>query len=172
MVSLLVAPIFVFLFLKKFGTNQFDLPVYYPDGNPISDCRSSAGAHTLSDAVIAENQLQLPALFYVSFEEQNEYISDFENVLAKYPRIKSYKIQLTDSGHLENGSLTLRFKSDEFLAFINCELVFGEDKWLANSIPFKYALVDTEGSIRGYFATNKLDDIERLDTELDILINY
>ena len=120
------------------------MPVYYPDGNPISECGSSASVHTLSRAIITENKIQLPALFYVQGEEQNEYISDLDNVLAKYPQIKSYKIREAETTFMDNVSLTIRINSDEFLGFINCELVLGEDKWLASSIPFKYVLVDDE----------------------------
>ena len=48
----------------------------------------------------------------------------------------------------------------------------GEDRFLDKAIAHKFVLVDTEGQIRGYFMGNDLDEIERLDIELDILLNY
>ena len=61
---------------------------------------------------------------------------------------------------------------NSYLNFINCELALGEDNWIDNGIAFKYVLVDTEGIIRGYIEATTLEEIERLDTEVDILLNY
>jgi protein SCO1 len=172
MILVLLSPVLVLLFLKQFGSNKFDLPVYYQEGNPLTGCNDSAGPHKLTSAYISNNIIELPALFVVPGKDKNEYISDLDNVLIKYPNVKTYKVLEGENMPEEEGIFTLRYNSASFLKFVNCQLVLGEDQWLAKAIPYKYVLVDEDALIRGYFICNQLDEIERLDIELDILLNY
>jgi hypothetical protein len=55
---------------------------------------------------------------------------------------------------------------------MNCELVLGESEWLDEPIENKSVLIDKEKRIRGYYILTDIDEIERLDTEIDILINF
>ena len=173
MISVLLAPIFVFLFLKEYGDNKFELPVYYPDGNPITECDRRDGQHKLTKEIVITNNLKLPALFYLPTEEQSEYYSDLYNVLSKYPDVKIRALLKTEGSVVaQDGIQSVRLGSVEYDKFINCELVLGEDHWLKEPINDKYVLIDSQRRIRGYYEVDNLDDIERLDVELDILLNY
>ncbi len=48
---ILVVPVLIFIFLKVFGVNQFDLPVYYEDGvdTAFTDCEFQKGLHRIPD---------------------------------------------------------------------------------------------------------------------------
>ncbi|MDX5338544.1 MAG: SCO family protein [Cyclobacteriaceae bacterium] len=43
LVCILLIPVLIFMFLKGFGTNEYDLPIYYQNGvdNPFQECPSS-----------------------------------------------------------------------------------------------------------------------------------
>ena len=172
MISVLMAPIFVFLFLKKYGDNQFELPVLYPEGNPIAECGRGVLQHKLTPEILFENNVDLPALIHVPSTQQNKFYSDLNSVLAKHNQVNLYKLILKDTTHLLWNKSSITFTADKYINFLNCELILGEDHKLKEPIVNKYVLVDDERRIRGYYNCSELDDIERLDVELDILLNY
>jgi protein SCO1 len=172
MISVLLAPIFVFLFLKKFGANEFELPIYYLEGNPITECSGGTQQHKISLEAINNYSIKLPVLFYVASSSQNEYYSDLNNVLEKYPKVNIRELSAADDKVSEGDKTSINLTPENFLHFINCELVLGENKPLTTAVVNKYVLIDTERRIRGYYLVDNLDEIERLDVELDILLNY
>ena len=172
MISVLLAPIFVFLFLKEYGSNKFDLPIYFPEGSPFAECDRIDGQSRHAADIMFTNNINLPALFYLPSAEQNEYYSDLNNVLSKYPSLEVWGVIIEGSLILSEGIRTFSLGLEEYNDFINCELVLGEEEWLQEPITNKYVLIDGQRSIRGYYECDNLDDIERLDVELDILFNY
>ena len=174
MISVLLAPIFVFIFLKEYGSNKFELPVYYPEGNPITECDRGGEQHELTAEILFTNDiLRFPLLIYAPAKDQNKYYSDLNNVLSKYPNVKIRALLNTEGNVVvQDGIQSFSLGSEEYDKFINCELVLGEDLWLKEPITNKYVLIDSQRRIRGYYEVDNLDDIERLDVELDILLNY
>jgi len=172
MIAVLLAPVLVFLFLKQFGKNQFELPIFYPNGNPVAACNAATQPHTLSADFISSNNIKLPALFYFPGLKKIKYYSDLDNVLEKYKKITVVGVYEVDSMANGDGASGLNLTTKSYMWLINCEVVLGEDQWLGKAIYNKYVLVDNLRQIRGYFDCNKLSEIERLDAELDILMNY
>ena len=164
-ILVLLAPILVFLFLKQFGENEFSLPVYYEEGNPLKECNQSVNTHEVDLVTL---QIEPPALISFYSATTNEFSSDMENVLSKYPMVHHRQFSRANLT-MENN---IQLDSATYSQYLNCELIMGEDQFLSEEIPYKFVLVDREGKIRGYFLMNDLDDIERLDIELDILLNY
>lgn len=171
-ISVLLSPVLVFLFLKKYGDNKFELPVYYPEGNPIAECSRATQQHKLSLETLSKYDIELPVLIYVPAAQQNEYYSDLNNVLAKYPGVNLWALIIEGRSALQDERQVFSIDSLSYRQFINCELILGEDHYLNQPISNKYVLVDSEKYIRGYYDCSDLDDIERLDVELDILLNY
>lgn len=171
-IAVLMAPIFVFLFLKQFGANEFELPILYSEGNPIADCSTDSGEYKINLEVLEKYNIKLPGLFYVPATERDKYYSDLNNVLAKYQNVTIYELIAADSLDSNAGSASLHFSTSEYLDFINCTLILGEDQRLNKAILNKFVLVDDVRQIRGYYNCSDLEDIERLDVELDILLNY
>ena len=173
LIVVLSAPIIVFLFLKKFGSNQFELPIYYSEGNPIARCNDSSQVqHKVDVAFIDKGSIQLPAIFVAAGQEENEHYSDLKNVLGKYPEINVWEIVKADVTEVNAKLNLVDLDKATYLNFINCELAVGEDNWVNEFTAFNYVLVDIDGRIRGYINTSTLKEIERLDTEVDILLNY
>ena len=172
MIAVLMAPIFVFLFLKQFGANEFELPILYSEGNPIAECGKGSQQHKLTPEILFENNVDLPALFHVLSTQQNKFYSDLNSVLAKYNQVNHYELILKDTVHLLWNKSSITFTADNYINFINCELILGEDHKLKKPIVNKYVLVDDERRIRGYYNCSDLEEIERLDVELDILLNF
>lgn len=48
---LLAVPVFIFVFLKSFGKNNYELPVFYEEGvvSSLSNCNFNSGLHTIPD---------------------------------------------------------------------------------------------------------------------------
>jgi protein SCO1 len=52
LLCILMIPVLIILFLKTFGTNQYDIPIYYQDGveNPFKECNVvESGQHYIPD---------------------------------------------------------------------------------------------------------------------------
>lgn len=171
LIAVLLSPVLIFLFLKKFGDNRFDLPVYYADGVPLSRCNATDVPYKFTSTYLKNNMIKLPALFFVPGNDANDYYADVQNVLDKYPAINVYAIVSGEPAKEYKNIFPLSFTQEAFLNFINCHLILGEDHWLSNPIPYKYVLIDKDAIIRGYFNCTEFKEIERLDTELDILLN-
>lgn len=150
----LLVPVLVFLFLKQFGSNEFNLPIYYNEGHPLPECSRSDSSHKVSAEFIFTNDLHLPLLAGFEDVNANEFLFDLTNVLDKYPEVKIFSADASD------------------LQTMNCQLVLGEDQLIEQPIANKFVLIDDQRRIRGYFQLDELDDIDRLDMELDILLNY
>ena len=90
----------------------------------------------------------------------------------KYPSVNIRELIFAGGVVHQEGRQSLSFDSLSYLHFINCELILGEDHLLKQPIVNKFVLIDSERNIRGYYDCSDLDDIERLDVELDILLNY
>jgi len=167
----LLLPVLVYSFLKEYGSNQFELPVYYQKGNPISRCNKDTAQHRVSKEFVFTLNAHLPLLIYVVDTSQIEYYADLTNVLEKYPTI--HKKALYNYGEPDTSFVPAKnINTSDFHYSINCELVLGENQWLEQAITNKYVLIDRKSRIRGYYDCTQLGEIERLDIELDILLNY
>ena len=156
----LLAPVIVFLFLKQYGSNQFELPVYYESGNPLKECPPGDGVHKISAELLNGQVNNFPVLLSVNNGTTNKLVFDLQNVLIKYPKVKVMPVDLDTEDPA--GVLQL----------LNCELVLGEDRYISEVPANRFVLVDNQARIRGYFNVDELDEIGRLDMELDILLNY
>lgn len=82
LVIVLVVPALIFIFLKLFGENQYDLPVYYENGvdTSFTDCEFKKGLHLIPDFSFPDysgkeiNKDYLAGAFLVVYFTQN--ISD------------------------------------------------------------------------------------------------
>ena len=126
-------------------------------------------SHRLSQEFISGNNISLPALIEGITEDDNQFDSDLINVLEKYPEVNRYILTTRLS---PTSTATISLDTATYLQAINCELVFGEDRFIDDAIANKFVLIDKAGFIRGYFNVDDLEEIERLDIELDILLNY
>lgn len=153
---ILVMPVVTYLFLRGFGENKFTLPYFYFDVMTRNECAQKDSVYSVPQQFIEINKLALPMVIGFRTAEISKYEQDLDEVLANYRGINFYE-------------LPSELAQEDVL---NCILYLGEGKHIAEPIPFKFVMVDEKRHIRGYYALNDLAEIERLDMELDILLNY
>lgn len=147
----LALPGLIFIFLKIFGKNRFDIPVYYKDG--IADSlRECSGAHKgqyyLPDSVLTVFKCKndVASLFVVDSEINNKEVEKLKQSFKN-------QLQIISLNSLELTRLS-RIKK--------CALFLKE--------PWKAVLVDKQKRIRGYYAFTSLEETDRLNVEVEILL--
>ena len=142
----LLFPVIVFLFLKFFGQNEYELSIYN------SSC---------SDLI--ENLLKDPnnniKLLDVRLRDDNLLIDNYINKLDISNEIKV--ITLSDQPrNLEWMSIKVDNLLIKNLTTCVDNIVFNKSFIL---------LIDTKNNVRGHFYSTDREEIERLDVEIDIL---
>lgn len=188
----LAIPVFIWLFLKFFGNNNFELPVYYSQGiDSIAECSSASKPHIIPDFTLtringeklSSQELKdkillsyfLPAQCEDSCELVLEMLANIQNVLAEEQAFKILVIAGENYSIDELASFQTRFnaKAGE-LDFVKgeeqevnylkkCGFVLPPDQ--------NYTLILTDSSqrIRGYYDGVNSDEIDRLKGEVKIL---
>jgi hypothetical protein len=148
----LALPGLIFIFLKIFGKNHFDIPVYYKEG--ISDLAKECsgtyhGQYTLPDSVFLPlgYKSNVACLFISASEINNKEVSQLR--------------QSFDGSQLQIISLE-SIEPDHVNQIKNCVLFLKE--------PWKAVLVDNQKRIRGYYAFTNLEETDRLKVEIEILL--
>ncbi len=145
----LLFPVLVFLFLKFFGKNEYELLVYESSCNDITDELSLKG-HQNSDKI---------KIIDIRLDNDNLLIDNYINKLGVDEEIEV----ITLSDELRNLKW-LNIKVDKSLINNLASCVEG--------ITFEKSfilLMDDENNVRGHFYSKDRGDIERLDIEIDIL---
>lgn len=141
----LLLPGLIFVFLKKMGKNEFDLPVYYSDGVDSTDCPFQYGApYHLSDTLLRKEDR--PPLGIFTFGNGSE---GRRNLL-----------KLTDEFADSLFSITVVDSTDTQVA--RCALLI-KDPWTT-------VLVDDKNQIRGYYRPDTREEFDRLKMEMSILL--
>ena len=147
----LLLPACVFMFLKFFGKNEFDVPPLYSESYPedVSECGVSISVpYHIPDSVKSSLALANDGLTLIYFGELNE------EAQKQFSRVKK-----------EAGS-EIKIKSipasDTNTRIMKC--VFFLKK------PYNMVLIDEKGVIRGQYVSDDRDEIDRLLTEVTILL--
>ena len=145
----LLFPVIIFLFLKFFGENEYELSVYN------STCSFSI-ENLFSDSNINSNNIKI---LDVRVSDDNLLIDNYINKLDISDEIKV--ITLSDQ---PRNLKWLNIKVDRLLIknLTTCieNVVFDKSFIL---------LMDNKNNVRGYFNSADRREIERLDVEIDIL---
>jgi hypothetical protein len=144
----LALPVLVFLFLKYFGKNEFDIPVYYTEG--IGDsaviCKiKSKGQYYVSDSVLNKWNWKKGTAILVSAVPEKE-----TNELNEFVKEAQFD------------GLQLLSLSDNEKNLKDCVLFLRE--------PWNAVLIDAQKRIRGYYKIGYRDEMDRLEVELKILL--
>jgi len=147
----LLLPVVVFVFLKFFGKNKFDIPVFHKDRiEVVGDCNLN---YALPYRVPAEVLTSLncflgdPSIIVFS-----ELVGESKSRLET--EIQKKKLNLIVAKGLV---------SEEELRKLSCVFIL--------PLGSNTVLVDAEQRIRGYYKLNERDETDRLLVELKILFN-
>jgi hypothetical protein len=142
----LLLPVAVFLFLKFFGKNEFDVPAFYQEEKPVvtEDCSYSyAIPYLIPDSVMLRvKKDEKKSLYLVHFSSPE----NLSRVVESYGR----DIDVVADPRL-NDSLT---RKCIFLMNASQDVI----------------LIDSQRRIRGYYTSKDREEIDRLLLELDILL--
>ncbi len=167
LIAALVIPSLVYIFLRGFGDNKFEIPVYYSEGVRIEGC--DVNSDTVHLVKFEHYKLEGAKLFYfpqwVSSEEFYRQCKRIQN--------KPYSVAFTaiSDTTLQNelGNTLVVTDKSHLYKIANCALVFGQEVAITTPIYNQLVLVDAKKRIRGYYNGADLEDMDRLDVELDIL---
>lgn len=179
----LFSPAAVYLFLQGFGENKFDIPVYYQHGlDTLTGCGQvmHVGEYRVAlpselDPVIGDSEGVLIDLQVASQKSMRSTKNNLLSYLSKYqndPRIKTLALYSGDSlsgqfSDFPNLSY-LSLSEQDLTIFAECKLVANPDE-LSGLYPL--VLIDKQRRIRGYYDPTDLEEIDRLNTEVYILLN-
>lgn len=147
----LALPGLIFLFLKLFGNNQFDIPVFYKNGVEDSiTCKNfQKGQYILEDTMLTSVSWNKGAALLISDVSLNER-KELTRTLAD---VSSNELQIIN---LDSNKVK---QLDEVK---RCNL-FLKDPWNA-------VLMDKQKRIRGYYSLKSREELDRLDVEVEILL--
>jgi hypothetical protein len=150
LVIALIVPSLIFVFLKFFGTNQFDVPVLFSDRLPqhVQECGLQYPVpYTVADSVLSmEGMTSADSLLVVHFRTAHEG-KPLQRVAEKY---NAEPVRWKDADLATHAFL------------MRCIFLMEE--------PFDVALVDRNGVIRGQYDSSKRDEVDRLITEVAIIL--
>lgn len=148
----LALPGLIFIFLKIFGKNHFDIPIYYENG--ISDLAKECsgtyrGQYTLPDSVFIAfgYKSNVTCLFIDASEMNNKDAAQLRRAFND-SQLQIISLESIEPYHLNQ--------------IRNCILFLKE--------PWKAVLVDKQKRIRGYYAFTNLEETDRLKVEIEILL--
>ena len=145
----LLLPVLVFIFLREYGENQFDVPYLYADGVPArpAGCEFDYGIpYTVPDSVWSMIATGRPKLVLVRYGGRH---STLDQVTAE---IENAGVSVVDGDSV--GGQPDKVKK--------CFLLLKE--------PANLVLIDEKRNIRGYYVSGGRDELDRLKTEVDIIL--
>ena len=148
----LILPICIFLFLKFFGRNEFDVKPLFWDSPPTADssCPEVAVPYVVHDSIRSQLLSGNDSLVVIAFNDETDI--DAANQIK---RIKD------ETANLPIGLLTLS-GSERHLFWKNCVLFLKG--------PADMAVVDRRGRLRGQYILADREDVDRLLTEVSIIL--
>ncbi|GAB2783172.1 hypothetical protein GCM10027275_28830 [Rhabdobacter roseus] len=196
LIIVLVVPVLVFLFLKLFGTNHFDLPYYFPLTDPRTGEVSKAGEDTLYYRVSnftlqtvdgqAIDEKSLNGKVIVAHTTSGCDEGTCQKVLAQVQRVSTLASTIDNLRVLTILPAEVDSSTQQIMTGYKAQgwLVQNEDEMSAErifklnespstnqTIPLtsRLVLIDPQGYIRGYYDALNPEDVDRLMVEIKIL---
>ncbi len=145
----LIFPSCIFIFLKMFGKNRFDVPHMFVEevASGASECGVDYNLpYHVTDSVLQRIGMGDARAAYVYFADVGT-----EKIFAR-----------VNERYKKDPVASLRLDPDRESFFRKCIFLLEE--------PFNVVLVDSSGVIRGQYNSRERDEIDRLITEIAILI--
>jgi hypothetical protein len=151
----LLLPVLIFLFLKKFGKNEFNIPTYYQHG--VDSLNAICGTHYAQPYQLADSVLQQAgwegkrASLFV-FQKEVMANKEFKRLFDSFDQ-KEFQVVEADSQKMSE-ALAARWSSCVFMVHA----------------PRNVVLVDNKKRIRGYYVIGSREETDRLIVEMEILL--
>ena len=148
----LLLPICVFIFLKMFGKNEFAVAPLFVDVMPEIQpgCTAVTIPYHTPDSIVQKLDFKNDSLVLISFGEPNqEGVNQLKRVDEQHQTDRVHQLHIPSSDY-------------RYTTWKNCIFFLKE--------PFDLVLVDRKGVIRGQYTSNDLDEMDRLITEITIIL--
>jgi len=187
--------VLIYLFLQRFGENRYQVTLYYQQGitDPLTDCGSLLQPHQiqqmpttdLKSAAFEIDQLN-GQITVVSFLDQKcprhqPVLDEVARVCNKYrddQRVKGITLALHDQPNpalYQQRAAAYNLRSDNWNVLnwdsstnsvVNCAFNLPVDCTTSLTL----VLVDGSRQIRGYYQADDIEEVDRLITEIEILL--
>jgi len=151
----LLLPGLIFLFLKKFGKNEFAIPTYYQRG--VDSLNAICGTRYVQPYQLPDSVLQKagwagrPAALFL-FQKEVLGNKEFKRMLDSFDQNEFQVVELD----------LQRMGEAPFNRWSSCVFMV--------HAPRNVVLVDGEKKIRGYYAIGSREEADRLILEIEILL--
>ncbi|MEM6525000.1 MAG: hypothetical protein AAGF85_08770 [Bacteroidota bacterium] len=154
LLAILAIPVIIFLFLKSFGNNQFDIPVYYANGasRDFKECTYQSDPFK----VPIENGNDKKANLTLFFDDSEQFTAT--NLINAQSRLETL---FPEDLSFITYELDTADDSGELIKLMHCGFV--------TDTVNQFILHDQYGRIRGYYNT-ELEELDRLIVEIKILL--
>ncbi|MGM0581757.1 MAG: hypothetical protein ACQETL_13810 [Bacteroidota bacterium] len=197
----LTFPVILYLFLRSYGQNEFDLPVFFQNEEKLycDDAELTEGSFKvyllkqqdslkLEDAYIADYKVihfpntQDPEIQTLK-NELNRALNTFNDLslnLLSFKTVESSQDSISDNNCFlkSDRAKTYLYSAEEKEALLNCIYAFPTKQWDGNHpseeiIPIAKTLVllDNENRIRGYYNGYETKEVDRLILEIRVLLS-
>lgn len=154
----LVLPGLIFVFLKFFGHNEFDVQTYYQtEITPPAGCN---GPYTLPyqlpDSILSHLSHDPSVPLALLWRDGSRSLAE----MNRLEQLKGVELDILGAGRDTTVVVGRRIAIDKNI--FECSLLLHE--------PYNAVLVDSARRIRGYYELSRRDEVDRLMLEVDILL--
>jgi len=184
-------PVAIFLFLKHYGENRFDIPIYYQEENTVTDADCGLisfpyivprfETFTPDSLILPKIELADINLFSILPNEKviRKTLNQIDRLTATFSHQSQVKFFLLKICDIKLPSLE---KYENILDhqgifnFVKCGLLVPAYFDITNETKHfttGYAvLVDKDRRIRGYYEISDREEVDRIISEIDILLKF
>ena len=186
---ILILPVLIYLFLRTFGENQYNLPRYPEAAVEIPGCGVYETFYRVTQLPCGPaNELVLnesTRLLHFPAQDQEIRTKESNEIRRFLQKTNRYRFRLitfaakSDSAYWHNLAVSSQDGEPEWEVISRCEEAVEEIQrctLLTSLADTKFGapagrlvLLDKQGSIRGYYVPSDKEEIDRLIIELDIL---
>ncbi|MFW5759437.1 MAG: hypothetical protein ACOCXH_00485 [Cyclobacteriaceae bacterium] len=194
LVSLLAIPVLIYLFLQIFGQNYYSLPIYYQNNatSAPDDCTNFTEAQQVDWSNIQKYSSQLNlnnekiTVFaaisddcdqecQIKFNQASRLANNYVNQDSLQIVVVIINEQSSDTSEIKkptdlNNLKFVNLNVELWRQFSHCELLLPYSDISEVNINDQFVLLDGKSRIRGYYNGLSLEDIDRLTTEIRLLL--
>jgi len=165
--AVLIFPILIFLFLKKFGENKFEVPVYYEEGVVYEegDCQPVTGKYVVPEILPGHSWEGVLTLICFREEEWDRGGEEYKQLTRICDQISDRAVhffRVAGKAHSPMQCIRdIRADKTDIENWKKCGLVLKEDS--------QVVLVDEKGRVRGYYDLGDREEADRLLVEVEII---